>query len=225
MVFAIHQNELAISIHMSPPSWTPLPPPFLPHPYRLVPDPMILGAERVLWKHSRCSRKLQKSQSLRSASSGPSTGLTHPEAPVAMIHCPLLVYPPELKEIPSSPLRREDWRPQLSLEQLKQMRGPREMATWIEGPPYGLEAQALCWSVGSGQESSHQIFVQNQIHRQRILLLPNAQTSLSPWSLWKLKMLPSEWADRRVVGRNVPQSSRLSALARSDHCHLMPIFP
>ena len=28
MVFAIHQCELVIGIHMSPPIWTPLPPPF-----------------------------------------------------------------------------------------------------------------------------------------------------------------------------------------------------
>ena len=204
MVFAIHQNELAISIHMSPPSWTPLPPPFPPHPYRLVPDPMILGAERVLWKHSRCSRKLQKSQSLRSASSGPSTGLTHPEAPVAMIHCPPLVYPPELKEIPSSPLRREDWSPQLSLEQLKQMRGPREMAAWIEGPPYGLEAQALCWSVGSGQESSHQSLCTkpNSLSENTVAAEPPNIPEFV--SLWKLEMLSSEWADSRVVGGNVP---------------------
>ena len=35
MVFAIHQCESAISIYVSPPSWTPLPLPSLPHPSRL----------------------------------------------------------------------------------------------------------------------------------------------------------------------------------------------
>ena len=35
MVFAIRQHELAISIHMSPNPWNPLPPPFPCHPSRL----------------------------------------------------------------------------------------------------------------------------------------------------------------------------------------------
>ena len=35
MVFAIHQYESAIGIHVSPPPWSPLPPPSPPHPSRL----------------------------------------------------------------------------------------------------------------------------------------------------------------------------------------------
>ena len=35
MVSAILQHETAIGIHMSPPSWTPLPPPSPLHPFRL----------------------------------------------------------------------------------------------------------------------------------------------------------------------------------------------
>ena len=35
MVFAIHQHESAIGLHMSPPSCTPLPPPSPSHPSRL----------------------------------------------------------------------------------------------------------------------------------------------------------------------------------------------
>ena len=34
MDFSIHQYESAVGIHVSPPSWTPCPPPFLPHPSR-----------------------------------------------------------------------------------------------------------------------------------------------------------------------------------------------
>ena len=35
MDFAIHQHELAIGIHVSPPPWTPFPPPSPPYPSRL----------------------------------------------------------------------------------------------------------------------------------------------------------------------------------------------
>ena len=35
MVFAIHQYESVIGVCVSPPSWTPLPPPSPPHPSRL----------------------------------------------------------------------------------------------------------------------------------------------------------------------------------------------
>ena len=39
LISAIHQYELAICIHMSPPSWTFLSPPTLSHPSRLLQHP------------------------------------------------------------------------------------------------------------------------------------------------------------------------------------------
>ena len=35
MVFAVHQHEPAMGVHVSPPSWTPLPSPSPPHPSSL----------------------------------------------------------------------------------------------------------------------------------------------------------------------------------------------
>ena len=40
LVFAIYQHELAIGIHMSPPSWMPLPPPTLSHPSKCYRAPV-----------------------------------------------------------------------------------------------------------------------------------------------------------------------------------------
>ena len=39
LVSAIHQHESAIGTHLSPPSWTSLPPPTPSHPSRLSPSP------------------------------------------------------------------------------------------------------------------------------------------------------------------------------------------
>ena len=36
LIFVMHQHELSIGIHISPPSWTSLWPPTLPHPSRLL---------------------------------------------------------------------------------------------------------------------------------------------------------------------------------------------
>ena len=39
LISATYQHELAIDVHMSPPSWTSLPPPILSHPSRLLWNP------------------------------------------------------------------------------------------------------------------------------------------------------------------------------------------
>ena len=39
MVYSIHRHEMAIGIHMSPPSYPPPPPPFHFHPSRLSENP------------------------------------------------------------------------------------------------------------------------------------------------------------------------------------------
>ena len=44
-----HQHELAIGLPMSPPTWTPFPPPSPSHPFRLLPSPGFLW-----WYHPGC---------------------------------------------------------------------------------------------------------------------------------------------------------------------------
>ena len=51
LVSAVHQHEPAIGIHMSPPSWTSLPPPTSSHPSRLPQSPSLSSLSHAANSH------------------------------------------------------------------------------------------------------------------------------------------------------------------------------
>ena len=63
MVFAIYQHESAIGIHMSPPSWTSLPPPTQPHQcHRALNLSSLLHTANSHWLYSNVYVSVQLSQ-------------------------------------------------------------------------------------------------------------------------------------------------------------------